>query len=435
MNNIKRLFLFTMLLAAISCTTVKSNQIVKMPPPAVMDDEQYNPFLHGAVIQDRHRVPLLYATNRYPATEDDREPYYLSRRSELVRLGIAGIGVAEEGKTWDDMTMIEASRSSKKKALLEVTDVEEFGILDSSASPFTSQEFREDISDTAKERFLLELRSQLKQTESKDVVVFVHGYNVNFENPLLMTAQLWHYFGYRGSFISYGWPATPQNTAYFKDLDTAAFSARSFRVFLDFLAEQEEVEQIHILGYSAGTRLVTNALYQKALQMSEIPAKEAQLKTKLGTVILSNSDLDRALFGSYLIDGQLNIMKRMNLYSSSKDMVLVGSMALHLAPRMGQTIVESEIDPPIREFFNQNDKINLIDVSNAEHVSSNGGHFYFLESPWVSSDVLFSLLTGLGPEDRGLVPHPDLPLYVFPPDYVERSRKLMDRLNTDFRNK
>lgn len=433
MDYIKRLLLFTLLLSAVSCRTVKPNQIIKMPPPAVMDDEKYNPFKQGAVIEDRQRLPLLYATNRYPASEDDKEPYYLSQRSDLVRLGIAGIGVAGEGKTWDDMTLIETNRKSSKKALLEVTDVEEFGILDTSVSPFTSKELRNNISKTAKERFLVELRSQLDQTSSKDVVVFVHGYNVNFENPLLMTAQLWHYLGYRGSFISYGWPATNKGTAYFKDLDTASFSARSFRIFLDFLAEQEEIEQIHILGYSAGTRLVTQTLYQKALQMSDIPAKDAQLKTKLGTVILSNSDMDRGLFGSYLMDGQLNIMNRMELYSSSKDMVLLGSSTLHLAPRMGQTMEEKDVDPSIRKYFSLNTKIKLIDVSDAQQITTNGGHFYFLESPWVSSDVLLSLFTGLEPEKRGLVPHSNLPMWVFPPDYVERSRNLMDSMRTDFK--
>lgn len=434
MNYIKILFILVLLASSVSCRTVKTNQIIKMPPPAVMDDETYNPFVQGAVIQDRHRLPVLYATNRYPAEEKDKEHYYTSRRSDIVRLGVAGIAVAEEGKTWDDMTLIEENRTSHKKSLLEVMDVEEFGILDSSLSLFTPSAIRDSINDSAQERFLVELRSQLNQTDSKDVIVFVHGYNVNFENPLLTTAQLWHYLGYRGSFISYGWPATPKGTAYFKDLDTAAFSARSFRVFLDFLAEQEEVENIHILGYSAGTRLVTQTLYQKTLQMNGIPAKEAQLKTKLGTVILASSDMDRGLFGSYLMDGQLNLLQRMDLYSSSRDTVLLGSQALHQAPRMGQSFTKSEIDESIKSYFDQNRKIMLIDVSEAEKVTSNGGHFYFLESPWVSSDVLLSLLTGLSPSERGLVLHPDLPLWGFPPDYVERSRTMMDRLDTDFRN-
>jgi len=78
-----------------------------------------------------------------------------------------------------------------------------------------------------------------------------------------MSAQLWHYLGYRGAFITYSWPSTPKNMAYLRDLDTASMSSRSFRIFLDFLAQQPEVEKIHILGYSAGTRLVTRPFIRK----------------------------------------------------------------------------------------------------------------------------------------------------------------------------
>jgi esterase/lipase superfamily enzyme len=430
MNNFRRITTVLILVFTLfSCRTVKPNQLKKMPPPAVLNDEKYNPFINGAVILNRKRLPILYATNRTPSQEGDNEPYYNSTRSEVVRMGIAGIGVAEEDLTWDDMSMINKGQKSSSKPLLEVLDVKEFGILDTSLSPFSSKEMREEQTVLAKERFLIELRSQLRQTESKDVFIFVHGYNVNFENPLLVSAQLWHYIGYRGSFISYGWPATPRGTAYMKDLDTASMSTRSLRVFLDFLAQQDEIKRIHILGYSAGTRLVIQTLYEKALELKEIPAKEAQLKTKLGTVILSNSDMDRGLFGTYLMDGELNILEKLDLYTSSKDLVLKGAQIYHSSiPRMGQTFTEREMTPAIRDYFNVEEKLKIIDVSNAEKVTTNGGHFYFLESPWVSSDVLFNLWTGNEPVERGLVRDENLPLWVFPPDYIERSRSILDEM-------
>lgn len=431
MIHAKKMIYSLLIIMTVSCSTTKPTRMEKVLPPAVMDDEFYNPFIHGAVVQNRNRLPILYATNRIPSSEEDKELYYQSRRSNVVRLGIAGVGLSNEGKTWDDLTLIEESRAKGYKASLEVIDVEEFGILDSSTSPFDDVEIRENEGNLAESRFLTELKSQLNQTKSKDVVIFVHGYNQNFESPILMSAQLWHYLGYRGSFISYGWPATSKNTAYLKDLDTAAISSRSFRIFLDFLAEQEEIEKIHILGYSAGTRLVTQTLYQKALQLEDIPSNEAQLITKLGTVLLSNSDMDRAIFASYLLDGQLNILNRLNLYTSSKDMVLFGSQTLHMAPRMGQTINEEDISDSLDMYLRINEKLKLIDVSNAEQITSGGGHYYFLRSPWVSSDVLFTLLTSFDPKDRGLVPHETLPIWVFPPDYVERNRSIMHQLSSN----
>ena len=49
------------------------------------------------------------------------------------------------------------------------------------------------------------------------------------------------------------------------DTETAVARARNFRLFLTYLAEKTQVERIHIIGYSAGTRLVLRALEQLAL--------------------------------------------------------------------------------------------------------------------------------------------------------------------------
>jgi esterase/lipase superfamily enzyme len=113
-------------------------------------------------------------------------------------------------------------------------------------------------------------------------------------------------------------------------------------------------------------------------------------------VILAASDMDRGLFGSYLLDGQLKIMKSMQLYTSSKDNILKGSKAIHYSPRMGQTIGAEEMSDSTREFLQLHQEIRLVDVSQAEEVSTHGGHFYFLESPWVSSDMLLTLLMEMG---------------------------------------
>jgi hypothetical protein len=46
-------------------------------------------------------------------------------------------------------------------------------------------------------------------------------------------------------------------------------------------------------------------------------------------------------------------------------------------------------------------------------------------SPWVSSDVLLTLLYDLEPEKRGLVRVPDSPVWVFPDDYIARLRRAL----------
>ena len=119
----------------------------------------------------------------------------------------------------------------------------------------------------------------------------MHGYKVVFENPLLVASELWHFLGYEGSFIAFSWPSTPDTLAYFGDLETAALSAGSLRVLIQYLAEQTEAQRIHIIGYSAGTRVVAQALDQLALIHSGMADADGSEKWRIGQVILTGSDI------------------------------------------------------------------------------------------------------------------------------------------------
>jgi hypothetical protein len=65
---------------------------------------------------------------------------------------------------------------------------------------------------------------------------------------------------------------------------------------------------------------------------------------------------------------------------------------------------------------------DMVDVSEAEDATAGSGHGHFRNSPWVSSDVLVSLLHGLPPAEWGLVQDAAQPVWRFPPDYIERLR-------------
>jgi esterase/lipase superfamily enzyme len=98
--------------------------------------------------------------------------------------------------------------------------------------------------------------AKLDASEIKDIFICVHGFKVVFKKPLLVAAELWHFLGYEGLFVAYAWPSTPSNRAYVADLETAVLSSQNFRKFLQYLAEETHVRHIHIIGYSAGTRII-----------------------------------------------------------------------------------------------------------------------------------------------------------------------------------
>ena len=74
--------------------------------------------------------------------------------------------------------------------------------------------------------------------------------------------------------------------------------------------------------------------------------------------------------------------------------------------------------------LNAADNLVLIDVTDAEDAGARSGHSYFRDSPWVSSDILATLSTRLGPAERGLVrAQPSRPLWRYPPDFIARLQR------------
>jgi esterase/lipase superfamily enzyme len=150
----------------------------------------------------------------------------------------------------------------------------------------------------ATDRFADAINEQLAVSKKKHIYIYVHGYKVVYENPVLVSAELWHFLGYDGAFIAYAWPSTPSKFAYIKDSDTAAGYARNFRLLLEFVAENTDAEEIHVIGYSNGTRLVLRAMEQLALIHEGESADEIWEQLRIRNVILIGSDLDRGVFGA-----------------------------------------------------------------------------------------------------------------------------------------
>lgn len=89
--------------------------------------------------------------------------------------------------------------------------------------------------------------------------------------------------------------------------------------------------------------------------------------------------------------------------------------------RLGQTQVEF-LNPRVTEYLQNTPKLQLVDVTEVEGSAKGNGHGYFRSSPWVSSDILMTLMHDLVPANRGLVRHSDHPMWTFPDNYIELLR-------------
>ena len=407
------------------CTSVPVNRIELMPAPDVYGDGLLNPLPETDPFD---RIPydgILFATDRAPATEDDPELYYRNDRGRVVRLGLAEIQFGKKEFAWDFARSVSMLKARTEEFPVKISNVQEWGIMSSTLPYWFDRNLVDEMQlpPDATDRFADAINAQLAVSEKKHVYIYVHGYRVVYENPVLVSAELWHFLGYEGAFIAYAWPSTPSRFAYIKDSDTSAGYSRNFRLLLELIAEHTDAEEIHVIGYSNGTRLVTRAMEQLALIHQGKTADEIQQLLRLRNVILVGSDLDRGVFGSYMSDGILNVSKHLSIYMSEYDRALGVSQFLTRRQRLGQLWGGSggEIHPLARKaLVDYRNQISFINVSDAEGSDTGNGHGYFRSSPWVSSDVLMTMYYGLTPEQRGLVEQDDLPVFTFPADYISR---------------
>jgi esterase/lipase superfamily enzyme len=401
------------------CTGTRTYEIPLMPAPEYLDDAAFDPFENSSLLPADGRPELLYATLRLPAEPDSGDRYYGDRRAQLVRLGTSRVEASGKG-SWEQFRDITLLREKGGKFTLRVGDVSEFGALDRTRLAIDGNPAARAADAAATRRFATAINDQLARRQLQDVFVYVHGYRVNFENPLLVAAELWHFMGYEGVFVPFAWPSRTGRLAYFGDTESSRYSARGFRDFLRFLAEETSARRIHIVGYSAGTRMVLAALHQLALQEARAgtPARD---RLRLGNVILVGSDVDAGIVSNYLQDGMLGVAERFTFYESPADKALGLSRRVLGQERAGQ-LLELRLTDEARSFLQAFDNLAIIDVGSAPFFDSGNGHSYFRDSPRVSSDLLATLGYGLSPAERGLVRPAGAVAWEFPPDYIERLR-------------
>ncbi|GAB5450942.1 MAG: alpha/beta hydrolase [Halioglobus sp.] len=373
---------------------------------------------------------VLYATDRAvseSASEDaGATKRYLDERGYVLRLGVAQVKVKDGKATWEEARRVSLLKERGEKYPISVSKVQEYGVLSSTVTPLLDDSLAPPDAGASQQRFAAAIDQQLSVSRASDVYVYIHGYKVNFDNPVLVATELWHFLGYSGAFVAYSWPSTPKTTAYIRDIDTAAGFARNFRLFLEFLAQHTTAEKIHIVGYSAGTRLVARAFEQMAMASQHLSDEEIRQRYRIGNLILVGSDVDRAVFGEYVADGLLRIPQHTSVYMSGQDKALGMSRFLTNRPRLGQHWDPARISSDARAFLASQPRLSLINVSAAEGADTGNGHSYFRSSPWVSSDILVQLGYQLLPGARGLAPQDDSPIWHFPDDYVERLRVALE---------
>ncbi len=236
--------------------------------------------------------------------------------------------------------------------------------------------------------FREQLSTRIAGSRRKEVLLFVHGFNVTFNDAMRRTAQVAYDLAFDGPAVAFSWPSqgSPSPLAYTHDQRNADLSAASLRQVLELLTSAGDVT-VHVIAHSMGNRVLASALQQLA------PASGPARPGVLREIAFLAPDVDAELFKRIVkqISGKAT---RMTLYASSRDGALAVAQRVAGYQRAGQAGAQILVVP----------EVQTIDASEVDTSLLGLNHSYFADNSTIVSD-LFTLLKGQPPQERfGLMP-------------------------------
>jgi esterase/lipase superfamily enzyme len=127
---------------------------------------------------------------------------------------------------------------------------------------------------------------------TRDVLIYVHGFNQTFETAVLDAARLSDGIRFRGDTMVFSWPSKASLLDYGYDRDSAMWSRDALEKVLDGLMASPTVGRVHLVAHSIGTMLTMEALRQLHAHHGDGVAE------RLGAVVFASPDIDMDVFSS-----------------------------------------------------------------------------------------------------------------------------------------
>jgi esterase/lipase superfamily enzyme len=277
------------------------------------------------------------------------------------------------------------------RALVQVPEAHRFGETGSSFwQRFKRFDLRDDrlrlqaFEPREQERFFSEIRAEM-DTARQDgatphALVFIHGFNVSFEEAAIRSAQLAVDLKVSGATAFFSWPSRGTISAYTADEATIEASEGAISRFLIDFSAQCGAQKVHLIAHSMGNRGLLRALQRIAADA------QAHSSLRFGQIFLAAPDVDRDLFLD-LARLYPQFAQRTTLYASAADRAVHLSARLHDAPRAGYFFpytVASGVDTVAVPNFD----LDLI------------GHGYYAEAEALLHDIFYLMRRDAPPSGR-----------------------------------
>lgn len=243
---------------------------------------------------------------------------------------------------------------------------------------------------TAVDDFFARVSERALGSPDKNAFVFVHGYNVTFEDAARRTAQITFDLGFRGAPVFYSWPSQGETGKYTVDEQNIEWTESNLKRFLAEFFERSRAENIYLVAHSMGNRGLTRALRALVLEKPEI-------RSRLREIILTAPDIDAGVFKRDIAPALTAFERPVTLYASSEDVALKASKKVHGHPRAGDAGDQIVIVPGIE----------TVDATGTD--TSFLRHSYFAEVESVLTDIFDLIRHRLRADQRARLKPIDTP--------------------------
>ncbi len=251
-------------------------------------------------------VPVFFATDRKQEQNDKAVTFGGDRARSLV-FGRATVIVAKPQPVASRAQIAAASASAppiKDAAAVETTEVTRLAIRNISLVP--------------DDHFFMQSARQRMEAASafpKQVFVFVHGFNVSFENALRRAAQIAYDLDFDGTPFLFSWPSRGSLWSYTSDRESAEIAVDHLMEFLETIIAETQPTKIHLIAHSMGNVVLLNAL--EKIKLSRVNQSNAPFSE----IILHSPDVDSDRFGQ-LMKAINGLGANVTLYASTNDRAL-----------------------------------------------------------------------------------------------------------------
>lgn len=306
-------------------------------------------------------VKVLYATDRSLERADDRRVWYNGERGPL-RYGSAEVSVP----SYRARVTGELNRPAWYRFEF-VEDPEKHFVIMSANEYSDLAAFQQELSSLAAEA-------------DNAALVYVHGFNVGFDEALMRTAQLAWDTGFPGTPVAYVWPSRGDfgPVSYNQDQNYADLTVPSFKEFLVNL-KVSGVTKIHVIAHSMGNKVLLHAL-------KDMPSEG----TRLSQVIMAAPDVSIPVFREQLRASVAGKAERFTIYASEKDVAMRASRTFNDFTPLGDAT----------DGLTVVDGFETIDASDID--TSIIGHDYAASERELIMDIFQILKNDLPPVSRNL---------------------------------